>query len=618
MTEPRIHRLPRDVVNKIAAGEVVERPASVVKELVENAIDAESSRIEVTLEDGGKRLIRVVDDGVGMSPADLALAFESHATSKLSDPDDLFRIDTLGFRGEALASIASVSRCRAISRERGAAEAASVECIAGRLADVRASGAPQGTIVEVRDLFFNTPARMKFLRTTGTELRHAVEAFTRLALPHPALAMTLLHGKKPALRLPRCNSPRERVAAIFGDDLCARLLPVRSESSAMVVTGLVTPPGEGRTSSMQYVFLNGRYIRDRAIQRAIADAYRSRIMRGRFPGAFLFLQIDPARVDVNVHPTKVEVRFRDAAAVFTQVLAGVEKALRAAGPATADAPVAEPSGLPRAESRGRTGHREGVRKAITEFFERDARGPAAPAVAVPLHRQAARRPDQPEVVPAQTTEAAGTTASPVEADAERPASGVAAPPMRAHGSFQIHDTYIVEEVDGGFALIDQHALHERILYEDLRRRVKRASVPRQRLLVPEPVDLGPNDFMRVMEMKESLLRMGVEVEAFGERTIAVHAVPHVAGEVNPRELLLDILSEARERLPDRPGESEDLLLRVIACKAAVKAGQRLTRAQLEALLEQRDRLGPEPTCPHGRPTTLRFDLHDIEKQFRRR
>ena len=595
MSAPRIRRLSRDLVNRIAAGEVVERPASVVKELVENAIDAQSSRIEVTLEDGGKRLIRVVDDGIGMSPADLALAFESHTTSKLNQPDDLFCIDTLGFRGEALGSIASVSKCRAVSRERGAAEAASVECAGGRLGEVRACGAPEGSIIEVRDLFFNIPARMKFLRTTATELRHAVEAFTRLALPHPALGMTLLHKSRQLLRLTSSNSQRERIGAIFGDEFCSRLLSVHSESSAMIVTGLATPPGEGQASSAQYIFLNGRFIRDRAIRRAIAEAYRSRIMRGRFPGVFLFLQIDPARVDVNVHPTKVEVRFRDSGAVFAQVLTAIEKALSSAAPATG-----QPSQPVAPAARG-----ENMRKAIAEFFKRDAhRSDTA-------HKRAAGKP-------ATATRPAVTPAI-FKPSAAEPAEGLKVEqPMRSRVFCQLHDAYIVEEVDDGFAVIDQHALHERILYEELKERVSLSSVPRQRLIVPDLVDLRPADYVRVMEMKEALLKMGVEVEPFGEKTVAVHAVPHMAGEVNPRELLLEIVSEARETLSDRPSDREERLLRVIACKAAIKAGQRLTHSQIEALLEQRDRVGPEPVCPHGRPTSLKFELRDMEKQFRRR
>ena len=309
----RIHRLGRELVNQIAAGEVVERPASVVKELVENSIDADASRIEVTLEDGGKKLVRVADDGIGMSPTDLSLLFESHATSKIGGVDDLRHIRTLGFRGEALASIAAVSRCRAVSRERGAAEGSVVQCEAGRAGEVRSCGAPEGTLIEVRDLFFNTPARFKFLRSTATELRHIVEMMTRLALPHPALALALVHNGKSVLKLPSCSpsvwpgapdekpaaqargeaalahrrSARRRLESLFGAEFVRRLLPVRSETSAMLLTGFVSPPGEGEASSLQHFFLNGRAIRDRALAArrggSVSLAAGARPLPGDFP-----------------------------------------------------------------------------------------------------------------------------------------------------------------------------------------------------------------------------------------------------------------------------------------------------------------------------------------------
>jgi len=611
MNPSRICRLSRDLVNKIAAGEVVERPASVVKELMENAIDAESSRIEVTLEEGGKKLIRVMDDGTGMSPQDLPLALEPHATSKLSDVEGLFTIDTLGFRGEALASIASVSRCRLVSRERGQNEGATLESEAGSVGEVRACGAPEGTIIEVRDLFLNTPARLKFLRTTHTELRHAIEVFNRLALPHPALDMTLIHNDRNVLRLPRCESARARIGALFSGNLSEGLLSVHSESSAMAVTGFVTPPGQGFSSSRQYVFLNGRYIRDRSIHRAIAEAYRSRMMRGKFPAAFLFMEMDPSRVDVNVHPTKVEVRFRDSGAVFAQVFSAIEKTLRSAGPAATQ--------IPAPASRSRQKREGNIRQAITDFIERDARKPAPVSGRLPFAGKQAK-----PGTGGGLFEASASAPVPSSEPVETPAP--LAPRIHerdiSHSGprifCQMHDAYIVEQVADGFAVIDQHALHERILYEELRKRVSHGSVPRQKLLVPELVDLNRQDFIRVLDMREALRQMGLEVEAFGERTVAVHAVPHLGDNVNPRDLLLEILAEPEEKNSGQPTERQDQLMRVVACKAAVKAGQRLTHSQIEALLERRDAVGPEPTCPHGRPTTLVFDRSDIEKRFHRK
>ena len=617
----RIRRLAPELVNQIAAGEVVERPASVVKELVENSIDAGASRIEVALEDGGKKLVRVEDDGIGMSPTDLSLLFESHATSKIVGVDDLARIRTLGFRGEALASIAAVSRCRAVSRERGSAEASVVQCEAGRAGEVRSCGAPEGTLVEVRDLFFNTPARFKFLRSTATELRHIVEMMTRLALPHPALALALVHNGKPVLKLPGCAPPgaagqaqapqilAERLESLYGAEFVRRLLPVRSETSAMLLSGFVSPPGEGEASALQHFFLNGRAIRDRALQRAVAEAYRARLAHGRFPAVFLSLEIDPGRVDVNVHPTKIEVRFRDSGAVFAQVLTALEKALRAAAPTSA-----EPSKPPASAAE----RRENVRQAVTEFFDRSSGRRDFPPPGTGARTAASREPAPPAQPPQNAPPFEPPPAAPQAAPHPSPVAAQPPAPAPPRNFIQIHDRYLVEETPGGFLVADQHALHERILYEELKQRVSHAAVPRQRLLIPEIVDLRPADFLRVMEMRETLLKMGVEVEPFGEKTVAVHAVPHLATGANPRELLLEILRETAEESEGDTTDRQERLLRVIACKAAVKAGDRLSRTQVEALLDRRDQIGPETICPHGRPTTLRFDLRDIERQFLRK
>jgi len=605
MSLSRIRRLSPALINKIAAGEVVERPASVLKELVENAIDAEASRIEVTLENGGKRLIRVADDGIGMPADDLALAFESHATSKLAEPDDLFAIHTLGFRGEALASIGAVSRCRVVSRPRGGAAGATIECIGGRLGKPRSCGAPEGTIIEVRDLFFNTPARLKFLRTTATELRHILEAATRLSLPYPGLALHMLHNGRTTLKLTPCRTQRERLGALLGDDTCAQLLPVHSESSAMTLTGFISGPGGGGSRSCQYVFLNGRYIRDRAIQRAIAEAYRNRLMKGRYPVVCLYLQMDPTRADVNVHPTKVEVRFRDAGAVFAQVLTALEKTLSGAGPSPGRLP---PSG------RGERGER--VRQAIADFFQKSPGPSETPAAESARYAREGHRPPTP---PRQREETREIEEREFKVPpAERPDSRRAAAPAAPRRCFQLHDTFIVEETDNGFLLIDQHALHERILYEELTRRAARASVPRQRLLMPEVVELRPQDFMLLMEVKDELLSMGVEVEPFGENTVAVQAVPHMAAAADPRELVLDILGNIESAPPGVAPKRRERVIETIACKAAIKAGERLGRTQMEALLDRRDQLGPEPTCPHGRPTTVHFSADELDKMFRRK
>jgi DNA mismatch repair protein MutL len=602
MTVGRIRKLSRNLINRIAAGEVVERPASVVKEMVENAIDAEATHIEVHLEDGGRRLIRVTDNGIGIAPDDLPLVFESHATSKLEETNDLFEIYTFGFRGEAMASIGSVSHCRAVSRARGAEVGAELECNGGELGDVRTAGAPPGTIIEVRDLFYNTPARLKFMRTTATELRHATEAITRLALPHPGLSILLTHNKRTVLKLEPSKTPRGRLGAIFGEDLCAKMLPVHSESSALTISGYISAPGTGQSNNQQYIFLNGRYIRDRAIQRAIYQAYRTRMLKGRYPAIFLNLVIDPSRVDVNVHPTKIEVRFRDSGAVFAQMLTALEKTLSGAGPAQASLPPAQ-----------RPPTRTEIKDSLANLFDGK---PDTPTAAAP---EAPRAPEMEEAdrLPRAFADTPSTPTAPAKPHEIDSLDIGPLPQHKAHRFFQIHNAYIVEQTDDGLHIIDQHALHERILYEDLRARAANAAVPRQRLLVPELIELRAQDFMRVMEMKDDLRRFGVEVEEFGDRTIAVQAVPHIASAIDARDLIEELL-ESDIPADGQPTERQDRILQMVACKAAVKAGDPLGHAQIDALLDQRDLLGPEPTCPHGRPTTILLSLSELEKQFRRK
>ena len=584
----RIHVLPQQVINKIAAGEVVERPASVVKELVENSLDAGATRVEVTLVEGGARLIRVVDDGEGMSAADVGRAFLSHATSKLRDTEDLFNVHTMGFRGEALASIGAVSQARIVSRERGAMHGSEVAVRGGELGPVREAGSPEGATVEVRNLFLNTPVRRKFLKSGATELRHATEALTRLALAHPEVTFHLTHGKRPVLRLPGAEGTLPRLQALFGADIADQLLPVNEETPALNVTGHVGPPSLARSSTqMQYVFLNGRYIRDRAIHRAIIEAYRGRMVSRTYPVVCLYLWMDPGRVDVNVHPTKIEVRFRDPGAVYALVLTAIERALAAA----AGGGVQPQDGGDRQER---------VARAMQDFFA----------------TQRPRDPERQGFRPGRGAppDPSGTSVAPGEAPP--PAQGPALGPRNV---MQVGGSYIIEETDEGFRVIDQHALHERLLYAELAARAQEAAVSRQRLLIPGVVELKPADFLLAMELREGLGRMGLEVAEFGENTVAVHTVPHMIRDADPGRLLCELLEDLREGNEGAPGATrEEKLLRALACRGAVKAGKTLSRGEMEALLDRRDRTSPEPTCPHGRPHTLTFRTSELERKFHRR
>ena len=621
----RIRVLPESVINQIAAGEVVERPASVVKELIENSVDARSFRIDVELEDGGRRLIRVQDDGVGILPADLPKSFHSHATSKLACSDDLLAIHTMGFRGEALSSIGSVSHARIVSRTHNAAEGAEVAMTAGKLGLPKACGAPEGTLVEVRNLFANVPVRRKFLRSVQTELGHCMEAVTRIALAHPGIAFRVTHNRRETLRLPAVESTAARIEALFGSELVGVLSPVEVQSAALRCFGFAAPPTHDRANSqMQYVFLNGRYIRDKLVFRAIADAYRGMLMARRFPICFLFLEMAPRWVDVNVHPTKIEVRFRSPGAVYSPVREALARALRERqGPGTGDR---EPESEPRPPTSGR---RERIRRAIADFFEshptpEDHPAAESPSISAPDAAEAAVGVISPPPLSPSAKTDASPPASALAPPAQAPGPAASAPSTRLRTGLrrrfcQTHNAYIVEEVEGGINIIDQHALHERILFQELQEQAREAKVMRQRLLIPATVELSPRDFQTVLARQEELARFGIEVAEFGANTIAVHSVPQMLRECSPAQFLTDLIDDlANEGRTAGPTSQTERILAAVACKAAVKAGQELNTEQVKALLDRRDGINIPPTCPHGRPITLFFSLEDLEKQFRRR
>ena len=605
-----IHVLPTLLVNKIAAGEVIERPASVVKELVENALDADATRIDVTIEDGGRKLIAVSDTGVGMGPDDLELAFAPHATSKLTDEEDLFRIGTLGFRGEALASIASISRAHLRSCRRGRDEAGGYEVDAsgGTVSEVRPCPAPPGTTVTIRDLFFNTPARRKFMRTANTESAHVTEQVTRLALPHPEVAFTLTHNGRSVHNLAPAETTLARAADLFGGDLAESLTPLLGRGDDHVsVSGLIAPPSAARGSGKwQYFFLNGRYIRDRLLSHAVREAYRGLIEPSRWPVVFLFIEIDPAEVDVNVHPTKMEVRFRDSQRIHGELLAALRETLSKANLT----PRAEMGGpLDGVEGEGRDPKREAsLREALADFFK--SAPPPQPRLNFPSPAAAPHhggpRPPWP------------TTGGHATQTAHPPAA-VRADQQSEFGAIQIHRAYIVAPVDDGLVIIDQHALHERLIYNELRARLTEAPLTAQKLLIPETVVVTPAEADRLHNHADLLGQLGIEVAAFGPNTVAVQQFPSLL--VERRVPIGQFLHQILDTLADdETAEAERLLenlLEVMACKAAVKSGDPLAPGEIDSLLARRDSAEKGSSCPHGRPTTLKLSLGDLEKQFKR-
>ncbi len=588
----RIQQLPATVVNQIAAGEVIERPASVVKELLENAIDAGSTRVDVDVEQGGADLIRVVDDGCGIHADDLPLALSNHATSKLRGADDLFRIGTLGFRGEALASVGSIARLTLQSRPAGAAAGAEVACQGGQLAAVRAWNGAPGTRVEVRHLFFNVPVRRKFLRGPATEMSHLSEAFVRLALPHLGLHLTLRHNGKLVHDVPGAAGLLDRIGLFFGRAVREQLRAVEAQQGPFTLGGYVADPGcERGGPQMQYFFVNGRWVRDRLLSQALQDAYRGLLMTGRHAVAFLFVEVPPEHVDVNVHPTKAEVRFRD------------------------------PEGLQHflaEEVRGRLQAQDLTGRLRGPDAPDDRPKAAAPEPTFDFVPPPALPPPEPSPAPVRGAER--QTAPPREA---RPASPLPvprreSPPAPVPRALQAHDLYLLVEVPEGVLVIDQHALHERILYEQLRERLGAGNLEKQRLLVPEPVDLPAHQAALVLEHEAALAELGLEVEAFGGSTVLLHSFPAVLGKRTPQAIFRAVVDYllTKEKLPDREQLLNDLMA-LMACHAAVRAGDRLTPGEIGELLAQRVRAGASHHCPHGRPTSLLFTLHDLERQFRR-
>lgn len=726
---PEIRQLSVSVINKIAAGEVIERPASVVKELLENSVDSGARRIEVALGQGGSEYIRVSDDGCGIDPDQLTLAVASHATSKIRDADDLFQVLTLGFRGEALASISEVSRFLIRSRLPDAPAGAQLEVIGGERSPVAPCGCGPGTTIEVRDLFFNTPVRRKFLRASNTELGHATEAFTRVALAAANVHFVFKHNDRVIYDLPPAQSWRERIAAFFGREIGQGLIAVEgSEASAEEIrlSGYVGDPQLSRPNNrLQYLFLNGRFIRDRSLQHALGEAYRGLLLTGRFPIAFLRLEMPAELVDVNVHPTKLEVRFQDSSRIYGQLLGTIRRRFLTTDLTARVAPLADegttgatasgaeagrsfggaPSSVlpvsgavddggdssrpaatggtvvrtgevapawtpgldwPRPEGRGSEAYdaqhaarqraelvawAQGRLPLTTPPAQRgldgsgrvgslvgepprgrdetpwgsDSRCDADNSPSMPtegLHREALGGLGEGDASGLRGT----SSATPSNSDNTRVGGAVAGEMSSSAGrghaarvvGVQLQNRYLITENEEGIVIIDQHALHERVLYEQLREKVLGGRFETQRLLVPEPVALTPAEAGILLEARETLACLGIGIEPFGGGTVLVTSYPAMLVNLGPAEVVRQVLERlmAGGKSIDRR-DLVDELLHMISCKAAVKAGDRLTPGEVESLLEQRHLFQDTHHCPHGRPTALVFTREELDKRFRR-
>jgi DNA mismatch repair protein MutL len=587
----RIQTLPMSVVNRIAAGEVVERPASIVKELLENALDSGPTRIDVFLEQGGSALVRVVDDGCGMDADDLPLAVSPHATSKLRVAEDLERIATLGFRGEALASIGEVSRLLIRSRPAGGS-GASLEVDGGRVGEVKPEGCAVGTTVEVRQVFGNVPARRAFLRAPQTEWSHACEAFVRTALARPDVAFTLSHNGRIVHDLPTSSSWRDRIGGLFGMRLAERLIEVEEADGEIGIHGLVGRPEDDQASGrLQYLFVAGRPFRDRSILHAVQEAYRGLLLSGRQPIIFLRLEVPPDAVDVNVHPAKMEVRFRDPQRLHRLALASLRATFLQSDMGTTlrpampwDAPAAAPPSL---------------------FAAPVSSAPSAfPAAVAPASSPAVSR--------------SPATASPVWETL--PASPVAPAAIAAvdERAVQMHNRYLVVERPDGIEVIDQHALHERVLFERLRASVEEGRLEVQPLLIPEQVDLAPAELELVTEHAAALEKAGMRIEPFGGSTVIVSSKPVLAGNAPAAGIVREVVDRLAAASPAAASAIlVEEVLHGLACRAAIKAGDPLSQDEVDALVRDRHRIPDAHHCPHGRPTSLVLSRQELDRQFRR-
>ncbi len=574
----RIKILPEVLSNKIAAGEVVERPASVAKELIENAIDAESTKVMVEIKKGGRALIRVSDNGVGMDHDDALLSIERYATSKVRNEQDLFSITTLGFRGEALPSIASVSQMEIVTRTASSEAGTRIVVAGGKVKEVAEIGAPVGTMISVNRLFFNTPARRKYLKTEQTEMGHISDAVTRTALSWPGIHFKFSHNGRVLGNWIATRDPLDRVVDVLGGNLERHLYKVGNKTGNVGVQGFVASPDVARTTSRGlYLYVNGRFVRDKVLYHAIMEAYTGRLMKGRFPLAVLFVSLPHDQVDVNVHPTKNSVRFAAPKRVH-----------------------------------------DVVKKAVSESLQRFDRPKWGQTLTMkPVHRPS----------PYRLSPFRGVVSEPKPEPAFREPSHEpkTTRPLWQEKSFsslrvigQLHDTYIVCDSGDGLVLIDQHAAHERVVFESLKAAYTRSAVTMQGLLVPETLELTHREASILEALLKDLRNMGLEVEPFGGKTYRIKSVPALLAGRPVKPLVMEILEKAADMgLTSGLDRGVDECLSIMACHGAIRANQKLAQEQMKALLKQLDTLEHASHCPHGRPTYIHRSLRQVEKDFKR-
>ena len=604
-----IRRLSESLISRIAAGEVIERPGAAVKELVENAIDSGARRVDVTVTGGGRSGIVIVDDGIGMTPDELRLAVERHATSKLAT-DDLLDISTLGFRGEALPSIGAVSRLTLTSRPREAESAWSLRVEGGEVRDVEPAAHPPGTRIEVRDLFYATPARLKFLKTERTEFSHAVDSVKRLALAHPEIAFSVGDGSRETFRAAAHQADLfaarlDRLGEIVGRDFVGNAVPIQAERDGVQLSGYAGLPTLNRGNArLQFLFVNGRPVRDKLFGGAVRAAYQDFLARDRHPIVALFLELSARDVDVNVHPTKAEVRFRDSGLVRGLIVSALKHGLAEAGHRASTTVGQAALGAARSEPGAMPGYSFNA-----PYRQHGDRPSAGFAEAAGTFQRPLDASEAGTFVPSAPSTTAGVTHS----------AGVTEEYPLGAARGQVHATYILSQTEDGIVIVDQHAAHERLVYERIKMELSAAGVARQMLLLPEVVELPEDDVALLGSRADEISELGLAVEPFGADAVVVRETPAVLGEVNAASLVKDLIDGLRE-LDDTLALRERLadVCSTMACHGSVRAGRQLTVEEMNALLREMEVTPHSGQCNHGRPTYIELKLSDIERLFGRR
>jgi DNA mismatch repair protein MutL len=573
-----IRILPEKVASQIAAGEVIERPASVVRELLDNSIDAGSTRVEVTIENGGKRRIKVSDNGVGMNRDDLLLCLERHATSKIKSLPDLFSLRSLGFRGEALPSTASVSRMEITSRPTEQLIGHRVKVDGGKLRSVDEIGCPAGTIVEVRDLFYNVPARRKFLRADKTEADHIINTLSRIALPFLHIHFRLEDRAKTILNLPLSENDLDRLSVLMGRDVARTLVDLDQQTAEFKIRAYLAPPDLSRSRGDRiFIYVNNRSIRDRLVTRAVMEGYGQRLMKGRYPQVVIFLEVDPSLVDINVHPTKQEIRFRHSRLVYQTIISSIEGTLRQ-----------------RFHAIFETGLDEGYRA------QRETAGKHLIAV--------------------DMAEGQMEYSPPADAKLDVGGKSFQGPYLVKEGPHivgQLKGTYILCETRDGLLMVDQHAAHERIVYETLKGAYQTMRIERQSFLIPHKLEVSANEARIIQQRLDQLVKLGLELEHFGGNTFLLRSVPSSLIHAQWDKFLYDIIPVLEEEDDLSSAKAMEKILTVMACHGAIRAGKRMSHEEMTLLLNQLEEMDLPTNCPHGRPILKRLSYYEIEKMFKR-